>query len=125
MEKSKVPNKFIYWTPRLLGIIYILFLTLFSLDVFQPGLSPREVILGLFIHNIPSLILIVALILSWKQEIYGATVFTLAGLLYISLLLPNFQWFMLPWIALISGPAFLIGVLFFIGWRNRYKNLGL
>ncbi len=30
---------------------------LFSLDVFEPGLSAQEIAIGLFMHNIPALIL--------------------------------------------------------------------
>ena len=46
-------NKFIYWAPRILSIIFILFLAMFSLDVITPDASFGEIIVGLFMHNIP------------------------------------------------------------------------
>ena len=116
-------NKFIYWTPRILSIIFILFLALFSLDVFSPGLSYWQIAVGLFMHNIPALVLLVVLLISWKYEIVGGIAFILAGLLYIFLLLikPRLEWYMLFWALQISGPAFLIGILFIIGWFKK-KN---
>ena len=120
MEKKI--GKFIYWTPRILGIIFILFLMIFSLDVFEPGLTIWQIVIGLFMHNIPALFLSVVLIISWKHEIVGGIVFILAGLLYILILSLNrhFQWYMLSWSLIISGPAFFIGILFLLNWfKNR------
>ena len=115
-------NKFIYWTPRILSILFILFLALFSLDIFDLNLGFWQTILGLVIHNIPSLILLVVLIISWKYEIVGGIAFILAGLLYIVMLLMNpFEWYMLSWSLIIAGPAFFIGILFIIGWLAKKK----
>jgi hypothetical protein len=58
----------------------------------------------------------------------GAIVFILAGLLYIARLLitslmnPPFQWYILSWSLMIAGPAFLIGILFWMNWKKRKKN---
>jgi hypothetical protein len=120
-------NKFIYWTPRILGIIFIIFLMIFSLDVFEPGLTIWQIITGLLIHNIPALFLLLILIISWKHEIVGGVTFIIAGLLYILLLAmnPRFEWYMLSWCIIISGPAFLIGILFTINWykKNNHKDV--
>lgn len=119
-------NKFIYWTPRILSIIFICFLALFSLDVFEPGLSAREIAIGLFMHNIPVFILLAVLLISWKREIVGGIAFILAGLLYVVMILMNvlsnsFEWYMVSWILTIAGPAFLIGILFIINWLQKKK----
>jgi len=116
-------NKYLYWTPRILSILFILFLTLFSLDVFSPELKWWEIALGLLIHNIPSLILTLILIITWKHEIVGGIAFILAGLLYIALLFKSpFEWFMLIWALQISGIAFLIGALFLVNWFQKKKK---
>jgi hypothetical protein len=119
---SKTPTKFIYWTPRILSIIFILFLALFSLDIFEMKLNFWQTLLGLLIHNIPALILLIILLISWKYEIVGGIAFILAGLLYLILLFVNdFEWYMLSWSLTISGPAFFIGILFLIGWVKKRK----
>jgi len=122
MEKEI--NKFTYWTPRILGIIFILFLMMFSLDVFQPGLTAWQVAIALFMHNIPALFLLIILIISWRREIIGGVIFIIAGLLYILMLAmnPKFEWYMLSWAVTIAGPAFFIGVLFIINWRKKHNH---
>lgn len=122
MKKNN--NKLLFWTPRIFGIIFILFLIMFSLDVFEPGLTVWQIVIGLFMHNIPALFLLIVLIISWKYEIVGGIVFVLAGLLYILMLAmnPKFEWYMLSWSVTIAGPAFLIGVLFLINWRKKHNH---
>lgn len=124
---NKRINKFIYWTPRIVSVLFILFLALFSLDVFNLKLDFWQTVLGLLIHNIPSLILLAVLLISWKYEIVGGIAFILAGIFYIVMLMMNpFEWYMLSWALTIAGPAFFIGILFFINWfkKNNASHLG-
>ncbi len=118
---------FVYWLPRILGILFILWLMLFSLDIFDGNYGFWGTILGLFMHNIPALFLLVILIVSWKYEIVGGIVFILAGLLYVGLLVTNVLRDPPPglnvlfWITPISVPAFLIGILFLICWFKKSR----
>jgi hypothetical protein len=114
-------GKFTYWTPRILSIIFIAFLTLFSLDVFGNGYSFRETLIGLFMHNIPVFVLIAVLVIAWKREIVGGVAFILAGLLYILFAFRSADnWRMaLVWSVQISGIAFLIGGFFLANWFKK------
>ncbi|MCU0368442.1 MAG: hypothetical protein MUF39_06395, partial [Cyclobacteriaceae bacterium] len=47
----------VYWASRVLGILAILFISLFALDAFGSGLSIWQQIGGFLIHMIPSLAL--------------------------------------------------------------------
>ncbi|MDD2696977.1 MAG: hypothetical protein PHE52_02370 [Candidatus Pacebacteria bacterium] len=125
MEKKI--NKFIYWTPRILSIMFICFLALFSLDVFEENLGFWGTLLGLFMHNIPVFILAIILWISWKREIIGGIAFTLAGAFYAVMILIEmtkeaFQWYMISWISMISGPALIIGILFIINWLKKRNS---
>ena len=120
------PNKYLFWTPRIFAILFILFLAIFSLDVFDSASGIGEIVLGLLIHNIPAMILIVVLIISWKYEWVGGIAFILGGIAYIiSILITiyknKFEWYYLAWIIQISGVAFLIGILFFVNWFKKKK----
>ncbi len=120
MEKKI--NKFIYWTPRILGIVLVLFLMVFSLDVFEPGLTAWQIALGLLMHNIPALFLLIILIISWKHEIVGGIVFILAGLAYVALTAVRSQlpWYIVfSWSLVLAGPAFFIGILFIVNWLKK------
>jgi len=124
-KSKKSINRFIYWTPRILSILFIAFLALMSLDVFSMELSFWETVVGLFMHNIPALALLVVLLISWKYEIVGGIAFILAGLLYIVVLMRNpFEWYMLSWAIQIAGTAFFIGILFIVNWKMKKKILG-
>ncbi|UMX48078.1 MAG: hypothetical protein L7H18_00860 [Candidatus Nealsonbacteria bacterium DGGOD1a] len=117
-------NKFVYWAPRILSILFILFLAMFSLDVFEEGRSWQEIAIALFMHNVPVLALLAVLIISWKREIVGGVAFILAGILYIAMvaagvLKNGFEWYMVSWFLTISGPAFLIGGLFLVAWHRK------
>ncbi|MBU0597173.1 hypothetical protein KKA94_03365 [Patescibacteria group bacterium] len=117
---KKMLGKFIFWTPRILSIVFICFLVVFSFDVFEMELSFWQTTGALFMHNLPSLILLAVLIISWKHEIVGAITFILAGLLYILLLLMR-GWYHWSGLLLIALPAFLIGILFLLGWFKKRK----
>lgn len=126
VEKQKI-NNFIYWTPRILCILFLLFLAMFSLDVFDLCNNFLSCAGGLLMHNIPVFILLAVLIISWKYEIVGAAVFILAGLLYILMIVigsldaPNFEPYMISYSFIIAGPAFLIGILFWMNWIKKKK----
>ena len=118
----------LYWAPRILSILFICFLTLFSFDVFELGLSPGETALAFFMHSIPSIVLLVLLLIAWKFELVGAFAFIGAGLLYMGLTALNafrsgFQWYMaLATSMTLAGPAFLIGVLFLMSFIMKKRN---
>lgn len=119
---KKKMDKFIFWTPRILLIIFSCFLVVFSFDVFEEGLGFWQTVGALFLHNLPSLIFFAVLIISWKHEIVGAITFILAGLLYILMLIMR-GWYHWSGLLLIALPAFLIGILFLIGWFKKRKEV--
>ena len=124
MPGTHVP-KWVYWTPRIVSIAFLCFLALFSLDVFEPGLTWSQIALGLLMHNIPVFILLAVLIISWKHEWVGGIVFILAGLLYVLLTFfrASIPWYIaLSWSMTIAGPAFLIGALFFVNWFKKDRK---
>jgi hypothetical protein len=119
-------SRFVYWTPRILSILFLIFLAMFSLDVFGTGLGFWKTILALLIHNIPVFILTIVLIISWKYEIVGGVAFILAGILYVVIMLFNvfnnkFEWYMVSYSLIIGGPAFVIGGLFLANWYKKKK----
>ena len=122
--RDKKVSKFIYWTPRILSIIFLAFLAMFSLDIFDMELNFWQTLLGLFMHNIPTLVLLLVIIISWKREIVGAIVFILAGIFYAILAFSGGadSWLIaLAWSLEIGGPAFIIGGFFLANWLKKRK----
>lgn len=113
--KLRFPNKSNYWAPRILSLLFVLFLSLFSLDVFgeYTGLT---VILPLLIHLIPSFILLAGVIFAWKHDLVGAIIFIGFALIYILMVGFNRPW---SWYAGISGPTAIVGFLYFLNWKRK------
>jgi hypothetical protein len=103
-----------FWLPRVLTILFALFLSLFALDVFDEGDAFWETIAAFMMHLIPTGIVLIVLAFAWRWEWIGAVGFTALGLIYAAM-----AWTHPSWIAIISGPLFLIAVLFLLGWRSR------
>ncbi len=112
---NKTIKKVLFWTPRFVGILFVLFLSLFSLDVFDMELGFWETLLAWLIHSIPSVVLLVALVLAWKWEWIGALIFIGWAILY----LVAFRDQSLSAYLAISGLPALIGLLFLLGWIWR------
>lgn len=102
----------LFWTPRIASILFILFLSMFALDIFGQGYSFWETVVGLFMHLIPSFILIIAVALAWRWEWIGAALFIGWAVFYVSTA-RGFPWSVY---ALIAGIPFVVGVLFLAGW---------
>ena len=80
--KKKVQNKekIIFWLPRVLVIILILFVSMFAFDVFAEY-QGVELLIALFMHLVPSFILIIILIAAWKFELIGAILFLITAVI--------------------------------------------
>lgn len=108
-------KKLLFWLPRILTILYACFLSLFALDVFG-HYGFWQTILALLIHLIPVWIILIALIVSWRWEWVGGVVYTALGVWYI--VMTKGKAGLLTY-AIMSGPLFLIGILFTAGWLTK------
>lgn len=106
-------KKFVFWTPRILCILFALFISLFALDVFGAGYSFWQTLLALFMHLVPTFVILIVLAFSWRREWIGGILFIAFGIYYI---VAAWGKFVLSVYFLISGPLFLIGILFLINW---------
>ncbi|MFA5083788.1 MAG: hypothetical protein WC475_00160 [Candidatus Paceibacterota bacterium] len=111
-------KKIIYWLPRILSIGFILFLSLFALDVFSEY-SGWNAVLPLLIHLLPSLVLIGIVIVAWKYELAGAIAFLGFAVFYVCAAGLNRPW---SWYASISGPSAVVGILFLVSWFQKKKS---
>lgn len=97
-------RKLLYWAPRALGILGILFIGMFSLDVFEAGVPLTNMLLGFLVHNIPSLVLAAILAMAWKYERVGGYAFIVVSLTPF-FLLGNPFWVNTIWVLLFYSPG--------------------
>jgi hypothetical protein len=104
-------TKAFFWIPRILAIIAILFMVMFSFDVFSGNEPPGKKILGFLIHNIPAFILIVILVIAWRWEVIGGILFIIAAIA-ASFFFKSFSGN--PGSMIILAPFFITGLLFIL-----------
>ena len=120
--------RFIFWLPRIICIIAILFISVFALDAFQPELTVWQQIQAFAMHLIPSFILLLILIIAWKWELVGGIIFLLVGIGFSPLVfMHNYRMngsvgMSLLIIATITFPFILVGILFMLGYRMNRKQ---
>jgi len=117
---NQTVEKILFWSPRVLGILIAIFVSLFALDVFGEGYSFWETIAALAMHLIPTLVILIVLSIAWRWEWTGGFLFVALGVLYITLFWEPSN---LPAYLLISGPLFLVGFLFLLDGCYRKANL--
>jgi len=113
---ASASRRVLVWSPRILGILVAVFFMIFSLDVFGEGKSLGPAILAFLIHNIPSFALLAVVALSWRRPWIGGSVFVALGVFYAVITTRHPDW-----ILAISGPLFVVGMLFFLSWRRGGK----
>lgn len=108
------------WAPRFVTMAFTLFISLFALDVFEPGKGFGETVLDLLRHLIPAFLLLLILALAWRWEWIGAL-----GAVVLAAL---FLWWnftvrhnTILAVAMIAGPLFLIAALYLYGWLHRQE----
>ena len=70
-------NKLLRWLPRILVILLIGFFFLMTLDIFSMGHSWQQAALEFLMHNIPTLLLLITLIVAWKKPGVAGVIFVL------------------------------------------------
>ncbi|HTI99390.1 MAG TPA: hypothetical protein VL527_10955 [Dongiaceae bacterium] len=108
-----------YWAPRVLGLLFAGFISLFALDVFQEHRGFGETAIALLIHLIPTGILLLILAAAWRREWLGALLYPGLGAFYIVAFWGRFP--PLTYV-MIAGPLVLVGVLFLGGWLQKRKS---
>ncbi|MBT6690959.1 DUF2964 family protein [Candidatus Parcubacteria bacterium] len=103
-------NQTLYWIPRVFAIMFTLVVTLFVFDIEQFSWG------ALFMHLTPTIAVLIALLIAWKQEMIGGIIFIILGIVYIVM-----AWGDTPWLSFLamSGPAFVIGILFLISKSSQ------
>jgi len=109
-------KRLLFWAPRILCILFAVFVSLFAFDVFGEGYGFWGTMLALLMHLIPTFVILIILAISWRWEWVGGILFIALGVLYLVTSWGRFHW---SAYLLISGPLFLVGVLFLINWRYR------
>lgn len=67
----------LHWVPRLLGILYVAFISLFAFDVWGMGGNFRQELAAFLVHLLPAYLIAGALIVAWRRPWLGGILFLL------------------------------------------------
>ena len=125
----KTSLQILNWSPRILCIMAILFISLFALDSFDPRLTLMQQIGEFLIHLIPSFVLLACLIVAWKWELIGGIIFTMIGIGFSPFVyhmnynrIHNVGACILI-VLMITFPFIVVGVLFIMSHIMKKKNI--
>ena len=118
----------IHWLPRVICILAILFVSMFALDSFEPGMPLWQQLSHFFMHLIPTFVLIIFLVAAWKWELPGGIIFMLIGLGFTPIVymmnyhMNNSVWMSVSVVLMINFPFVLVGILFVLSHFLKQKN---
>lgn len=104
-------SKLLQWIPRIITILAVLFMMLFSLDCFEEGYPLGQKMICFLMHNIPSFVCIMALYIAWKWELIGGVIFIvifIAAGIFFNSFKGN------PGSLVVISPFLVAGILFII-----------
>ncbi len=117
INKTANFNKIIYLIPRVVSIIFILFISFILVisSFAEPG-SIWLKLMGFIIHLIPSFILLAGLIIAWKNEKIGSYIF-LGLCIVMTLFFHTYK--KLGTFLIMSLPILIISGLFYLHYKLK------
>ena len=111
-------KNFLTWSPRIVLIVYCLFISVFALDAFSEAGTFFHRLGDFAMHLVPTLVAGLMLVLAWRFPLIGGLFIMILGMIFTIYFHTDrtFSYFMM-----ISAPLFVAGLLFilshaFIDW---------
>ena len=108
LKHKKEIHHIFYWSPRIIGILFAIFLYSFVIEVFSKPFNFSN-----FLYSIiPGTFILILIFLFWKHEVVGGWLFIILSFVYLFFLIGRETLFVSS--ILLSVPIFFIGMLFLI-----------
>ena len=83
---STTNRNVLHWAPRIFGILYAGFISLFAFDVWGTGAGIWEELAAFLVHLLPTYFILAAVVIAWKNPWVGGILFivlaTIFGLVF-------------------------------------------
>jgi len=106
----------LFWTPRVLGILFAVFLGMSAMDDLSGGNDFWKSMSALFVHLMPACAMFVALAIAWRWALLGSILYGASAVCFV-----YWSWSLVPLAEQlsISGPLAAASVLFLLNWIYR------
>jgi hypothetical protein len=109
-------NKIFYYLPRVLIVLYLIFISLFALDEFNGNFGIGE-IFGFFMHLVPSFVVLIVTIYAWKKEFFGGLALIVLGIIFA------FYFHRMNSFIAACAPLIVIGFLFVVSGKHIKQSI--
>lgn len=80
---------FLHWAPRILSILFCLFIMMFSFDVFEGNVSFIDILIGFIKHNLPVFAMAIIIFFAWQNNWVGGIGFLVISLFFFIMVNSN------------------------------------
>ena len=118
-------KQILHYSPRILSILFCLFIMMFSFDVYDGNSTIPEMLIGFIMHNLPVFGMAIITFFAWNNDLIGGVGFIGISLFFFFLVSSNMNnegGIINPAVIIISLPALLISALYFINFRYNHKK---
>lgn len=108
---------FLHWAPRILSILFCLFIMMFSFDVFEGNVSFIDILIGFIMHNLPVFAMGIIIFFAWQNNWVGGIGFLVISLFFFIMVnsnMNNGSGVMSSAVFIISLPALIISIIYFV-----------
>ena len=109
--------RLLLWSPRIVGILVSLFISMFALDAFSEAKPFFQALPDFLIHLLPAFALLAIVGASFRWPWIGAVAFIGLAVVYAMTMSKG----RLDWMLTISGPLMVVGALFLWSWFQQGK----
>jgi hypothetical protein len=107
-------ERVLFWSPRLLALLFAGFLSLFAFGAVTEGHGLRASTIHFVMSLLPTLVVLLSLAIAWRWEWVGASLFLGLAVAYVGV---SWGRFPLSTYLVIAGPMILVALLFLAHWR--------
>ena len=112
-------TRVLFWAPRILAILFALFISMFAFDVFDETEGFLRTLGALAMHLIPTYLVVLFIVLAWRWELIGTIGFAGLAVAYFFIARGHISWMA---ILFIPGPLLIVAVLFLLSWHRRHER---
>jgi hypothetical protein len=106
------------WSPRVMLMAFAAFISVFALDVFDGRGGFWTTAAALFMHLLPTFLLLLIVALAWRRPWLGGLACLALAAWYVSWAAPRFPWTVL---LMMAGPLLLVSGLYAWSWASRRR----
>jgi hypothetical protein len=120
IEQARDDERVLFWAPRLLGLLFAVFVSIFALDAFGEDRPLGQMLFTFVTHLVPAAVVAGVVLVAWRWSLIGFFGFSALAAFYM---INAWGRFATPVYAVMAGPMVLTSVLFLLDWASTHRHV--